>query len=214
MANGYVVQMTLPAVTGLPRDAIVNTFALTSGVTVPATLAADIEQFWNEPISGLPSVSLSNYIAGSVSRVDEVEIVAYDLTEAEPRTPIPVDGFLLESGTSFALPQEVSLCTSIAAAAAAGSPPARRRGRMYIGPLVTDALEDGATPARPAGTLVDLLAQSTERLCIALDGRFGVWSRADDVVRAVVRGWVDDEFDTQRRRGWESTYRELWSIAP
>jgi hypothetical protein len=39
---------------------------------------------------------------------------------------------------------------------------------------------------------------------------WGVWSKVDGVVRPIVGGWIDDDFDVQRRRGTDAQGRVVW----
>lgn len=125
--------------------------------------------------------------------------------------PFPLTVPAAEQG----LPAEVALCISWAADLGGGSI-RRRRGRTYIGPLNVDALaEDATNYARPSsGVLTSLATAGGEYLAdsVADDAWLAViYSRADQEMKLINRGWVDNEFDTQRRRGADSTTRSTFS---
>jgi hypothetical protein len=42
------------------------------------------------------------------------------------------------------------------------------------------------------------------------DMEWAVWSTTRSQMARVVGGWVDDDFDTQRRRGLTSSFRTKW----
>jgi len=100
-------------------------------------------------------------------------------------------------------------------------PAARHRGRIYVGPLNNAALGAGANGPglnvsfRTAAT--QAARQLTENMTnLDLSGiigtgtmlaNWGIWSRKDHIIRGIEHGWMDDAFDTQRRRGIKATAR-------
>lgn len=93
-------------------------------------------------------------------------------------------------------------------------PKARRRGRLYVGPLNNGAFNEDqpACPLAPAFTLALRRAGSELKVALGTGGNgWGVWSRRDKVVRRVTGGWTDDAPDIQRRRGITPTTRALWT---
>ena len=93
-------------------------------------------------------------------------------------------------------------------------PRARRRGRMYVGPLSTSAVDSTDSDKRPR-----LEATFRATLGLAAKGlattngtcKLGVWSRRDEVIANVEQVLVDDAFDTQRRRGEKFVNRTSWT---
>lgn len=108
------------------------------------------------------------------------------------------------------LPSEVALVLSFQGSRAAGFPQARRRGRIYIGPLFTTVNSTG----RPRQADIDALclaASDLEDDIRAIPGHvWSIWSTVDQDMVEVQNGWVDNAFDTQRRRGIEVTARTVW----
>jgi len=140
------------------------------------------------------------------------EFKYYDLADPEPRAPKSIVAWNLGAApTGSAAPTEVAICLSYQAAKISGLPQARRRGRVYIGPLNTATIDAtarvaSATLARfdTAGT--NLLAASTA----ATDWTWKQHSTLELGLADVADGWVENEFDTQRRRGRPYTVRAVF----
>jgi hypothetical protein len=110
------------------------------------------------------------------------------------------------------MPPEVAICLSYQAAKISGVPQARRRGRVFIGPLNTSAM---GTDGRPATAFINALVGAADALkdpAGAPDWDWSTWSSFDPTVSTVIdNGWVDNEFDTQRRRGRKYTTRTTFT---
>lgn len=225
-------QVVFQGRTGIPEDVFVNTFhfAAASGdkSAAYATLAADLEEFYTVPAAPATRsiVSfMSRFILGSAS-----SIRFYDLDDAKPREPtiLPYT-WTVGSANTADLPEEVACCISYHA-----TPPitARKRGRIYIGPLNSDTLqtaagvwedtEPGVGPSRPALHFRQALAYSAERLSLAAGplnhwqirstrvGAAGADGTDGEAFYTIVGGYVDNAWDTQRRRGVDPSTRVLW----
>lgn len=205
-SNDYQVQIELASVSNVAADSIVNTFAVKAldGSASFSALAGAFGTFYG---------SLSPHLATTISgSANAHHFRLYHLSEPEPRPPVYVSRFG-QAGSGSPLPAEVAICSSIAAAAPAGQRPARRRGRVYIGPLNSGTGEVVGGYLRPKTSAINGIANATEALATFLVGinwQLCVWSRADNTLFPVVRGWVNNEYDTQRRRGPEATARQVW----
>jgi hypothetical protein len=145
------------------------------------------------------------------------QVRVYDLSQPEPRPPhIASLGMLAPPTGSNDLPEEVSLCMSFH-----GLPPytARRRGRIYLGPLSTIALGDdsgtaGINPSRPDPEFQLAATHYGHALAQELQTAGYVWcirsTRPSENFVRVVGGHVDNAWDTQRRRGVKPTARYIW----
>lgn len=104
------------------------------------------------------------------------------------------------------------MVTSFQGARTSGSVQARRRGRIYIGPLKTTTSTNG----RPNSTAITTLATASSALGIDLnavaDTTWCVWSPTSGTAVPITDGWVDNAFDTQRRRGWDPTSRTTYFV--
>lgn len=141
------------------------------------------------------------------------EIKYYDLDQAvPPNYPLAIQTFNLTTAPSAAgLPSEVAACLSFQGEKVPGFPQRRRRGRVYIGPIA----QASNTSGRPSTTLRSTFAASAVELCDDLKGssnvaQLAVWSVTDGAAVVVTDGWVDDAWDTQRRRGVQRTARTTW----
>lgn len=110
----------------------------------------------------------------------------------------------LDSTTAF--PAEVALCLSYRATLQSGVNPARLKGRLYIGPLNGSiGLADG--DVRPSTGMQQDVARAGNALRIAGLGAgadnvtWCVYSPTAGFLQPVVSCWVDNAFDTMRRRG-------------
>lgn len=202
-------QVTLVMVSNIPEDSVVNTFHFQSPVS-PNWAGTDgfkdkVAEFYS---------AFATYFSPFVAQNNHT-IKVYDLADPEPRAPIYSDTFNLSADPSGdALPTEVALCISFQAEQVSGTPQSRRRGRIYIGPLDTTATDANG---RPADALRTAAANAMENFIEGLesDGSFfmGVYSRVDEELHQPIEdGWVDNAFDTQRRRGLAATARTVFNI--
>lgn len=203
-------QHTFNGLSGLPKDRFVNTFHVVTlpdplDVDVPG-MAQDILKFYDSSSYGLTSY-LSAWCAG-----DGRNVKVYDLADPKPRAPIhtfvvTATPVITTSGTGF--PNEVACCLSYKAQPESGEIAARRRGRIYIGPLNTAT--GSITPpgdSRPAPAFVNRLLGAAQNTFDALGGHGGIWcvfSPTNDEATAIDSFSVDNSFDTQRRRGFGPT---------
>jgi hypothetical protein len=202
-----LVQVSLNHDSALPEDVTVNTwsiFTATAKDTTAIEAAVNaIQAFY---------ASIQTYLSGNLSGAGTVK--AYDRADVAPRVPWYEDTMGFTPGTAAALPEEVAFCLSFQAAAASGSPQARRRGRVYLGPLGANAGGNGFAANRPVAAFMTAVAGAADTLLAAsnaaADWNWNVWSEVDGLGRPVTNGWVDNAFDTQRRRGLAPTSRTLF----
>jgi hypothetical protein len=142
------------------------------------------------------------------------EVKYYDLEQTTPPNyPVATGTFNLASApTSPGLPSEVALCLSFQGQKVPGFPQNRRRGRVYIGPLA----QTQNTAGRPGVSLISGINAAAVALCTSLKAAsvpadLAVWSQVDGDAVVVEDGWVDDAWDTQRRRGVQRTSRTTWT---
>ena len=140
----------------------------------------------------------------------------YNREDPEPRAPVLTYTWSLAAapaGTN--LPPEVSLCCSFQGDLMSGQPQSRRRGRNYL-PFPSSAAlgVDGRPPAGAitaavawGDSLLEFSKSSSEHTWVVASS-FGVPGEFDTII---TNGWVDNEFDTQRRRGRDATARTTFS---
>lgn len=198
----FRVQVEIPMTSALTADYVTNTlhFAMDDG---DETDIADALDDMYAQFAGV----MSNLIEPS-----EFVYKFFDLAEPPPRVPYAMlTGRGPAAFGSNAAPTEISLCLSWRADYISGVPPGRMRNRIYVGPLSRDATgtdgrpSSGAIASVVAGgqALIDASALATWDWIVYSEtaGSDFVWSQ----------GWVDNEFDTQRRRGRAATARTTFT---
>ncbi len=222
-----VAQVNLERVTGVPADRTVNSFHFEGfGVAAdPSSFAGILTKVANfytlAPVGS--TVSVGRQMASTMSVAGHT-IKLYDMKQPKPRSPVAVSNFTISPGSS-AIPAECAICLSFRGGLVSGTDPTRRRGRIFIGPLDSGSVITGGD-ARPIQQRIDdllnagaaLLAANTDQTLPA-GSRWVVDGLAPTVPKPAPPGdqprqltpisylWVDNAFDTQRRRGAQATAR-------
>lgn len=221
MPNASVV-VTMPYTTGLPEDVSVNTFHfMTDGPVGEAgpDIRDRLLEFYNTAAPSPGVNPLSYWLSAHIDRSGlPSTITVYDLADLKPRAPRYSTTFFLGApSNTTSLPFEVAACASFAGEPVSGIPAARRRGRIFLGPLTTAANDPGSAtvPSRLNEQVrLDLVGASRRMAGVSGDGlTWCVWSRVSQAMVPIVRGWVDDAFDTQRRRGNAPNVRTNWTVS-
>jgi hypothetical protein len=201
-----IVQVALAHDSALPEDVTVNTFAFYTETAKDAVAAASIVGQLNTFYQ-----AFDNFLSSLLSGVGVVKF--YDRADVKPRVPWFLGALSLEPGPT-ALPGEVALVLSFRAAAVSGSSPARRRGRVFLGPLAINTMD--AATGRPLNSVLNEIASAASSLRAAGASdpawTWQVWSEMDNVGREINNGYVDNAFDTQRSRGNDPTARINWGV--
>lgn len=147
---------------------------------------------------------MSNLVLGT----NGLRMKSYDLADPEPRAPVLTAQSNLTTG-SAPMPTEVSLVMSFQAAQSSGVPQSRRRNRVYLPFIIQSA---NGTDARPNVTIINTVQAAAAALLAASgpssgDWQWVVYSPTDSAFDLVDNGWIDNEWDTQRRRGRLATSR-------
>ena len=196
----YRVQFEFNMDTGNPLDKTMNTVHV---------IADDVGELESGAIVAFTTFygTLDGYFSKLV--LPEASVYrAYDLDDPEPRAPVLEEVFDVgTTGTGDALPPELAVVVSFEAPQQSGEPQARRRGRLYFGPL--DNVLNGTT-GQIGTAVVDDFVNALDTLlttnAAATTWAWAVYSRANDSAIEVTHGWVDNAFDIQRRRGLAPTY--------
>jgi hypothetical protein len=213
MSNVIRAQVVLKGTSGLPKDRFVTTwhFHAPGGFTEAnrASVSSRLISFFNDDPPGGNSGNVALWIGQHVNRAAS-EIRMYDLGQAPgDREPAVVEWTLggISGSPGLALPAEVALCASFYS----DRNVKRKRGRVYIGPFHTGALQTEGGDGRPTNALRLNLVEAIAWLALSsTDTPLMVLSRVDGVARQVSGGWVDNAFDTQRRRGIKASMRETF----
>jgi len=210
-------QIRLPYDSGLPRDAAVNTFYFNQTGTPDAFTGPQVfnllKAFYNDVPTGQAG-AVRQLLSPVLNGV--IEVAMYHIPDPEPRVPFFEDEDSLTAVDTAPLPAEVAICVSFNGAPESGTPQARRRGRVFIGPLGQEVLSGSGSVARPDNDSIAILAAAATDLLegATSDGRpWHVYSPTGSTSYAVVGGWVDNEFDTVRKRGIGATARTFFQLA-
>jgi hypothetical protein len=236
MPNAFAV-VTLPATTNLAEDAVVNTFAIATDGSVQASapgIVNALEAFYNTDRNGGGS-SVASFLSARRSRVaDACTIDVYDITgklDGSPHgPPVAGDTFDLNGPSNQGmLPSEVAMVGTILGNSrnvvsvevpddadpapfndpdtARDRPMQRRTGRVYIGDLNPNASDNLGRPHPGLRvSILSAIAGLSGDLEVA-GSSLAVWSRKNRAMYVANGAFVDDAFDTQRRRGLQPTLR-------
>lgn len=234
-----LAQVRLKALSGLIEDDCVNNFVFDSHGGLSADydeIQSDLIAFYDtDPAGTTPSVSA--FLSPTIVRDSVVhEINFYDIPEGPYNPQVNPMGppvaqrkfFLDHAAVGSPLPSEVACALTFHAdltgvpdripggpegPAGDTRPRQRRTGRVYIGPLnsATVYVEPTNGRTQTSGAFRDALTLAASALKASANHRWCVWSRTDGQLRPVVGGYVDDSFDTQRRRGEAPTFRTTWA---
>ena len=195
---------TMQMTSGIPDDAVVNTWHVYALTGSPAW--ADVAQAWESFMDGIRIL-----FPGTVAQTGH-SLKVYNLADPEPRAPVDTVSWQFGSAPSgTTLPSEVALCVSYEGIRISGQDQARRRGRIFLGPIDAAESSSGRPGTSWPADLVTYFKTFIEDLNTA-GVYFVVRSRVDDDDVQVARVWVDNAFDTQRRRGVTPTSRATDSI--
>lgn len=225
MTINYHTVVKLPAKTGIPADAVENTFSWTMPGVLLLTDITEIHsalaEFYNtapaggtHPVSGWLSPTIDRGALKGVMTTYEIPAVPGPLGAPVDVSTFTIGGAIPGNGFPSELACALSFHGDYAGVAEFGThtrPRARHRGRIYIGPLVNATAVydiDGTTGrASPSAGLRFDLAAVAARLRDRVNSVWAVWSRTDNTLYPVLNGWVDDAFDIQRRRGEKAISR-------
>lgn len=210
--------------------------SLPDDVITGPELADCLEAFQNfYIIDGVgQSLEVAKFLSTTIERTGAVhQILAYitgDLTGATPTgSPVSTLAFTMPAASvSDNFPEEVAAVlsyhgdlTDVPAEEVNPSPPPamirpaqRRRGRMFVGPVNTTAsTESGGGYPRPNAQFRGDVTSAFTNMYDAINAIGGnvanlcVWSKSDAALYPVFGGFMDDAWDTQRRRGVAPTTR-------
>lgn len=217
MARHYRIIASIAMDTALPEDVCVNTWHFLHENEPPGTTPQDsandmidqLEEFY----TGIDGVIYPAIVGTSI------ECRAYDMADPEPRVPVLTRIITIAPTTATPLPPEMAVCLSMKADVESGEIAARRRGRVYVGPLQVGL--PGVTSGKVivsasyTGNIADNAELAFRTGLTGSDPYLCVYSRTEDEGGASVADsfhkvtsiYVDNAFDVQRRRGHESTAR-------
>lgn len=197
------LQITLFPTSNVIADAATNSWSTATG-------AGDFGVLFKDSVLVLYQAIQS--IFPSTVRQNNHVWKLYDRADPKPRAPKSQGTFNFTSlPVGNPAPPEVALCLSFQDTPLSGFPQSRRRGRVYLGPLDASIVDSAG---RPASTTITTIRNAAEALRVASVSAttwdWAVWSTVNGTASGVANGWLDDEFDTQRRRGRLPTVRTIF----
>lgn len=220
----------------LVRDQVVNTFHFDTGPntadppgTALQTITDGLDNLFNQKWPADTGLSIRDGMAETTMAAQRVTYKAYNLDQPKPRAPLAVAAAANPTPATGGVgyPSEVALCLSFRAAQDSGVNMKRRRGRIYIGPLLpTMSQETSGGQPMPTTAYTDAVVGAANRFFdflaladifwgiyspqsrFAAGGGTGPYGGGDFEGGAARTGffrihtvWVDNAYDTQRRRG-------------
>ena len=220
MTTFFRVQASIPSDTTVPRDAAVNTWHARTDAVDP-----------QDGYSGFVNRLITFYAAidqlFSLVCASPIAFKVYNLEDAEPRVPVYDTTSTFTPSASGGLPTENAICLSFKADPISGVSPARLRGRLYLGPLDTATVSTSGGRVTVQGSTRTTIVNAADALAgpeVADGGEWCVfspttagappWSNGalDLAFKPVTSGYVDDAWDTQRRRGTAPSARTSFAV--
>lgn len=205
----WLTQVVLKRQSNVPEDDVVNTYHWDVDVTDELAQSEAVGNLLESFYQTIDAY-LSTFIAGTGNVVK-----FFDMADPEPRVPFRTREIDL-SGADFGtglLPAECAICLSFQAPPASGVNQARRRGRVYLGPISSQAVTGGASDVRIPVTVRENILdafQFTVASAAASGAELCVYSRASDSLAGVEQLWIDNAVDIQRRRGTRPSERSVF----
>lgn len=198
----YAWQWSWQAASERPEDAITNTFHFTNTDTISDydNVRDMLVNFYTveAPDAGF---AITDWMA-TTTVTGNWTLKAYALEDPKPRQPVITYTGQASPLATAGLPSEVALVLSFQAAQESGEIPARRRNRVYLGPFGSTA---NNSIGRPENDLVATMLFAGKQLILeqAASVRWAwvAYSPTTDEANTITNGWVDNAWDTQRRRG-------------
>lgn len=181
---------------------------------VGSTQADDIDEILARVEDFYQSLDGNLFPSGSYGTTST--LTQYDMSDPEPRTPIAgPDNITLTPTGGTAYPSDLCICLSYRADYPSGANRARRRGRLYLGPVLasTGAAVTGQGVRVTAGAITNIstavaFLHTTQTTPVT----WAMWSETDGVARPIVEYSVDNGFDVRRSRDNPNTTRTVFPI--
>lgn len=138
-----------------------------------------------------------------------IQIRSYDLSGGQPT--FQKDYPNAQAAASLSCPSEVAICLSYATVDNPEASTPRRRGRIYLGPLRYQEIQSDRPTPTLRGQVLDFGA-GLAQIGTGTAQTWKLYSKTDGQTADIESIWVDDAWDTQRRRGLEPTLRETRDV--
>jgi len=197
-------QVILKTADAIPANYVTNTlsFDMTNSGTNFDAVTLNIKDFYD---------AIASQLFPSTIERDGHIIKWYLHGGPQPNYPQAETGFNLAAvpaGDPY--PPEVALCLSFQATRIPGQEQRRKQGRIYLGHCKETAGSGNRPSTTTRSTIATAAADFLTDVGTDSDGFWAVYSGSNGSSTEVNNGWVDDVWDTQRRRGLETTSKTLW----
>lgn len=221
MATTLRVQATWHSASLMPEDGSTNVWHF-------RTVNSDPEGDRTAIIGGLASFySQIAPLTTENTLGDVVTLKFYDLQDDPPRSLLEEHHILdLSTGTGDGIPTECAITMSFEGALISGTSRARRRGRVYLGPFNTGVTTTITGFVRVSIAAMEVIRDAAQDLVESGFPNY-VWAvfsptaagaqpwsdlAIEQATTNVDHGWIDDAFDTQRRRGTQPDTRVTFAV--
>ena len=204
----HVFQWAWQGVSGLAEDQFVNSWHFReSGVLGPdyENVEDMLYNFYTGDGQSL-APSVANFMT-TENITGDYTLKAYDLTQPKPRTPVYESSGAITPGGADSLPTECSAVMSFQATVESGENQKRRRNRVYLGPFSVQANASGLIKNELVERLLFQGKNLKNESGASTTWEWCIYSPTDDNAEVVWSGWVDNAWDSQRRRGIRKTAR-------
>jgi len=199
MPQTYKFQVSMPVGDIAPRNRCTNVVHLEH--VAGSVLGTDLEAICGD-LAGMWQTLYG-------TSAHEVSCKAYELG---PPPQLPKAQVTIAAGSPWPInfPSEVALCLSFAGDNRGDK---RRRGRIYLMPQATVGLGFTTAVLRPTPAIMNwalgfyTTANNSLPDIGGSDWKFGIYSGVGKHFTQAEQAWVNDEWDTQRRRGLRETSR-------
>jgi hypothetical protein len=162
------------------------------------TISPDLGQMANDLLDGWDT-----YLGADV-RGTQQRCTIYDVQGARPNYPKEQVQRFTDTVRASTQNRDIAVCLSFYA----DDNRPRQRGRLYIPLCLTGMSPAGPNVSASIRTKIGALVPLLEGLG-GPDWDWGVWSTVGLSFKKATHWWVDDAWDTQRRRGKRATARTL-----
>jgi hypothetical protein len=138
----------------------------------------------------------------------QMRCTVYNAQGAPPHYPLATKEINTGVATASTINRDVAVCLSYYSQV--NRP--RHRGRLYIPCVLTGSAASGGVVSSTIMTKVAALVPVFTGLG-GVDVDWCVYSRVDDTPRSVSNWWIDNSWDTQRRRGRKADARQQGSVS-
>lgn len=216
------MQVTLNSASGLPEDASMNVWHFHTVDADVESEANDINNIISTFYNDCSAIFSGNTLTGTCTTK------FFDLSDDPPRVPFFSDGFAITSmGDADALPTECAITMSFQGDPESGGNARRKRGRLFLGPLDAGTASTGAGLVRVGAGATSAIAVAASAVIDSATPLGFQWivfspttagappwdeTTLDAASTLVTQGWIDNAFDTQRRRGTDPTSRVTFPV--